>query len=530
MRDLDHRSRVHARRRHTQGVTLLEVIIALTLCALGLMATASSLRTAISNEAQTVAEHIDTLTAGEAHDPAPAPPPAQPAPKHEDEKKHGGGGFWGKALNFVLDNAPVVGEVRTLLDPNASLLDKGLAVVSLASYFTPAGPAVKIATKGLGLASRAARDTKRAKHAIDAAEKAEDGADLLGAAKRKRPKDAQEPEVANGDKRAQSDEPECKDGICKVGCFAAGTVVLTEHGDRPIEQIAPGDRVWSRDPRTGVLALERVVRTFSHDATVIDLTVQSSTQLEHLTVTANHPFWVEGAGWVPAGNLESTSLLSAPEGALVAHAAASWGELTKVYNFEVEDSHTYFVGALHAWVHNDCENFDAAGKFKDPELEQRYQDYVKRKTREQKNKPDTTIRDRADWQKERDYWLNDSPTARGNRFNDKRRSEYDYNEVNLEDGKRVDSYDPVHDEIIERKATDFDGIETSTFERYLDESAQKYPPGKIIRSNKYPELDGKPLQGKHVLEVPDSNLNAVNRAEFERIAREKGFEIRYVPE
>lgn len=52
------------------------------------------------------------------------------------------------------------------------------------------------------------------------------------------------------------------------------------------------------------------------------------------------------------------------------------------------------------------------GKFKDAELETDYEKYVKRKKKERK-KP----RDRTEWKEARDYWLNDSPMARGNSFN-----------------------------------------------------------------------------------------------------------------
>ena len=327
-------------------------------------------------------------------------------------------------------------------------------------------------------------------------------------------------------------DQDCPDGVCQVpgSCFAAGTLVFTEHGDRPIESIAPGDRVWSRDPSTGLLALRRVLATFVNESYVIDVELASATGREHLTVTPNHPFWVEGKGWVAAGELGEGAPLLAAGVSLVGHARVAWSGSTRVYNFEVEHDHTYFVGQSHAWVHNrgpdDCPPaLDENGNFKDPELEARYQAYVRRN--QARGRP---VRDREEWKRESDYWTQDSPTARGNRFNATRRQEYDYNEVNLEDGTRVDSYDPVKGEIIERKASDFDSIEQSTFERYLDETLRKYPEGKRIRSNAYPDIDGQVLRGKHVLEVPDSNLTASNRAEFERIAREKGFEIRYVPE
>jgi hypothetical protein len=46
-----------------------------------------------------------------------------------------------------------------------------------------------------------------------------------------------------------------------------------------------------------------------------------------------------------------------------------------------------------------------------------------------------------------------------------------------------------------------------TFERYLKELRDKYPPGTKIRSNKYPKIDGQHLQGKQILEIPASNKN-----------------------
>ena len=336
---------MNRRRRQRRGMSLVETLITLTLCALAATASFTALRTSVTDRAGEVASHIASLTATQpGAAPGTAAPAQQPSPRR-DEPKQEGGGFWGKALDFVLDNAPVVGEIRTLADPNASFLDKGLAVVSLASYLTPAGPAVKVLTKGVGVASRAARDAKRAEHAVDAAKDLEKGEDLLGAAGKRRR--AEEPEAP-----LSKDEPHCKDGICELGCFAAGTLVMTESGDRPIESILQGERVWSRDPGTGVLDLKPVLQTFIHDSYVIDLTLRSGAQSEHVAVTPNHPFWVENEGWVEADRLADTASLASPAGTLTGHAGASWGERTKVYNLEVADSHTYFVGALHAWVHN----------------------------------------------------------------------------------------------------------------------------------------------------------------------------------
>jgi len=99
----------------------------------------------------------------------------------------------------------------------------------------------------------------------------------------------------------------------------------------------------------------------------------------------------------------------------------------------------------------------------------------------------------------------------------------------LENGKILNSYVPG-EQIISRKATDFDNISPETFEGYVREIDKKYAPGTRIRSNKYPELDGVELSGQKMLEVPDSNLNGNSRQAFEAIAELHGVEIKYVPE
>ena len=120
--------------------------------------------------------------------------------------------------------------------------------------------------------------------------------------------------------------------------------------------------------------------------------------------------------------------------------------------------------------------------------------------------------------------------ARGNAFNETARKGdwYPYNEVHLENGKRLDSYDPVKGEIVSRKATDLEMIEKETFERYLRELRDKYPAGTKIRSDKYQEIDGQHLQGKQILEIPASNKNFERIKEYEALARDKyGIELRY---
>lgn len=125
--------------------------------------------------------------------------------------------------------------------------------------------------------------------------------------------------------------------------------------------------------------------------------------------------------------------------------------------------------------------------------------------------------------------------ARGNAFNDKAEQWYNYNELHLENGKRLDSYVPPSNgsqgEIISRKATNFEDIEISTYENYLKEIQSKYSAGIKIRSNKYPDLDGDLLQGKQILEIPSSNQSFSQIQEYIDLAKNKyNIEIRYRPE
>jgi hypothetical protein len=170
-------------------------------------------------------------------------------------------------------------------------------------------------------------------------------------------------------------------------------------------------------------------------------------------------------------------------------------------------------------------------KFKDADLEADYQRYVERKKAQ-----GLRYRNRADWKVTRDFfWGEESPFTRGRNFNKTAGENYPYNEVNLENGKRLDSYrrslkDPSEGEIVSRKAVDFDAIDEATFKRYLQEFKDKYAKGTKIRSDKYPRIDGEKLRGKYILEVPATNEGTPEAKVFEKIAKSEGVEIRYRPE
>ena len=224
-------------------------------------------------------------------------------------------------------------------------------------------------------------------------------------------------------------------------CFAAGTLVHTKEGLKPIEQIQVGDYVLSKhDSGTGEQAYKRVLQTFYHPSeTVIEVYhahPHTPNSRKRIVCTPNHPIWVaevrsaddqpgwtaasrlsnswsgggskfeladssrvrasgwlkiyataqEGVGWTPQkmgdrqdiGAIFDYGSYRVIEGKIVSYQLIAQEVLANqelrdwalehdhpfyevpehfllklpVYNLEVEDFHTYYVGEYGVWVHN----------------------------------------------------------------------------------------------------------------------------------------------------------------------------------
>ncbi|NMP38583.1 MAG: hypothetical protein GX051_10785 [Clostridiales bacterium] len=143
-------------------------------------------------------------------------------------------------------------------------------------------------------------------------------------------------------------------GMNSKVCFVAGTAVLTSAGHVAIEEICAGDRVWSENPETGEKELKQVVRTFVNET---DELVHVFVNGEEIVTTPEHPFYVPTKGWTGAIHLRAGDILVLQNGkyAIVEKIQHELLESPiKVYNFEVADFHTYFVGESSALVHNSC--------------------------------------------------------------------------------------------------------------------------------------------------------------------------------
>lgn len=158
--------------------------------------------------------------------------------------------------------------------------------------------------------------------------------------------------------------PIAKSGkLAKLACFEEGTLVLTQDGKRPIEEIKGGDLVWSANPETGEEGWKTVTQTFvNDDSSVWNLAlgdIAAGVSRLH-RVTGEHPYWVLNAengqpAWVPVSELEpGMQIATNNDAVLTVIAATDTGVVKRTYNFEVADFHTYFVGDDEVLVHNMC--------------------------------------------------------------------------------------------------------------------------------------------------------------------------------
>lgn len=126
-----------------------------------------------------------------------------------------------------------------------------------------------------------------------------------------------------------------------------------------IENNGIGDMVLAANEETGEVAYKEVVRTFANttdEITHVTVNVGDG-ELETIDSTPEHPFCVEGKGWVEASSLHAGMTIwfaNGTKGTVEDITNEGLEEPVTVYNFEVKDFHTYFVGDSGVLVHNTC--------------------------------------------------------------------------------------------------------------------------------------------------------------------------------
>ncbi len=170
------------------------------------------------------------------------------------------------------------------------------------------------------------------------------------------------PKVADGEADVAATTSRGDPVLCE-GCFAAGTLVATPHGQQAIQTLRVGDKVLSEDPTTHKAEAEPVQRVLHDPASpllAVDLSDGGT-----ITTTLTHSFWVDagariarGGAWLWAEHLQPSDQLRAADGRLVTVVRVRTGVgQADVWTLTVARDHTFFVGTAQVLVHNsNCPN------------------------------------------------------------------------------------------------------------------------------------------------------------------------------
>lgn len=216
----------------------------------------------------------------------------------------GWGGPVGSIINFF-----ILDDVNTLRDENSSTLAKALAVaglIPLATVLKGSNLVLKVGTKEGAIVNK---EFKLTSNVLEVAKKA-------------------------------------------CNCFTAGTQIETNEGEKNIEDIKVGDKVLSKNEKTGEQTYKEVTTLHRNKK---DITYKLFIEDQIIETTDNHPFWVDGKGWVLSIDLKVGDELLQSNGnrlKIKDIEVIHYHDKIEVYNFTVADFHTYFVSDLEIWVHN----------------------------------------------------------------------------------------------------------------------------------------------------------------------------------
>jgi RHS repeat-associated protein len=164
------------------------------------------------------------------------------------------------------------------------------------------------------------------------------------------------PDSSSGAERPGGTSPNDNESATGASCsFSEDTPVETVNGLEPIGDLQVGDSVVAYDAATGIEADYPISAVLTHlDPVIEQITISDET----IDTTPDHPFYVEGRGWTPAGELQVGEFLHRADGTSAAVRAVSWDYRPRtMFNLTVAQAHTYFVGTGHWLVHNDCGNY-----------------------------------------------------------------------------------------------------------------------------------------------------------------------------
>lgn len=137
----------------------------------------------------------------------------------------------------------------------------------------------------------------------------------------------------------------------KKPCFLAGTLVKTESGNIPIEQIKVGDKVFTYNFEKKQTELNTVTHVYEN---VTQKYLKITTKNSCIEATGQHRFWIpKQEKWLMANELKTGMHFLDTHKNLVEILTLEIIENTKkTYNLEIENNHNYFVGQDEILTHN----------------------------------------------------------------------------------------------------------------------------------------------------------------------------------
>jgi RHS repeat-associated protein len=137
----------------------------------------------------------------------------------------------------------------------------------------------------------------------------------------------------------------------EVICFESGTLVYSKNSLTPIENIKVGDTVYSYNIEKDKIELSKVINTLNRKTEgIYEITAGNET----INVTAEHPFYVVGKGWIKTKDLQAGYILKSSDNkaTVKVNVVKELSKTVTVYNIEVDGNHDYFVTSSTILVHN----------------------------------------------------------------------------------------------------------------------------------------------------------------------------------
>jgi hypothetical protein len=139
-----------------------------------------------------------------------------------------------------------------------------------------------------------------------------------------------------------------------TGCFTAETLIHTKRGLVEIQYVSLGDEVLSKNIETGEISYKKVVKVYEKSTEKI---VRLEIGNEIVETTENHLFFTDCGWWKKAESIEIGEKILGKDGTYESVKTIERKHSDKpiaIFDLNIDENHTYFVGLVGALVHNNC--------------------------------------------------------------------------------------------------------------------------------------------------------------------------------